>query len=194
MNPVEEWRLFVAISLPDEVGRAVAPIIDELRRTKADVKWVQPENLHLTLKFLGEVPVGKAERIAEALRAVPEREPFRLALRGIDAFPSPASPRVVWIGLADGVPDFISLAHDVDGALVKLGFLREKKPVSPHLTLGRVRSPMNGEALRAAIGRLTAVEAGGFLAGEARLYRSELRPSGPVYSVVANLPFRRLEP
>lgn len=153
------------------------------------MKWVEPGNLHFTLKFLGEVPAMKVGAVAEALRTMPARSPFGMTLQGIGAFPAPGDPRVVWIGLDQGKAGFKALARDVDGALVKIGYPGEKRPFSPHLTLGRARGPMNREALRAAIERSSSARAGGFTVAEVRLYRSELRPSGPVYTVVAGFPF-----
>ncbi len=190
MSQIADWRLFVAITIPDELRRGIVAIQDGLRRSRADVKWVESENLHLTLKFLGEVPAGRVGAVVEALRGMPARPPFPMTLQGTGAFPGTGSPRVIWIGLTQGKAEFTALASDVDGALKRIGYPEARKPVSPHLTLGRVRGPTNGEALRAAIERSASVRAGGFTVAAVHLYRSELRPSGPIYTAVAGFPFR----
>ena len=132
-------RLFVAINFPrqlcESVWRAAAP----LREHRYPVKWVTPESMHLTLKFLGPVDSGREAAIAAALAQVAARaKPFPLPLGGLGAFPSAQRPRVVWAG-CEAVPPLELLQHDVERAMHEQGFALEGRPFRPHLTLGRVR-------------------------------------------------------
>ncbi|MHB0886904.1 MAG: RNA 2',3'-cyclic phosphodiesterase [Bacillota bacterium] len=186
----DSWRLFVAVHLPPDLVSGVTRVQDQLRRSRADVKWVEEENLHLTLKFLGEVPEGRVPSVREALTAVGEVAPFRVSLRGVGAFPGPGSPKVVWVGLSDGASEFVRLAGAVDRALAARGFARERRPASPHLTIGRVRGPSNLEALRRGMDAVGPAAIGSFECREARLYRSVLGTGGPVYTVLETIPLR----
>lgn len=186
----DSWRLFVAVHLPPNLVSGVTRVQEELRRSRADVKWVEEENLHLTLKFLGEVPVGRVGAAREALAAVGGVAPFRIGLRGVGAFPGRGNPRVVWAGLSEGAAEFVRLAAAVDRELVRRGFPPEKRPASPHLTIGRVRGPSNAEALRRAMEGVGSVDLGSFRCEETRLYRSVLGPGGPAYTVLEAAPLR----
>ncbi len=181
-------RCFVAIRLDPALRPAAARIQAELGRTRVAVKWVEPENLHLTLKFLGEVPARQTDRIVAVLeQACRGQAPFELELAGLGAFPGARAPRVVWIGVRDGLAALAALAGRVEDALVALGFEREARPFSAHLTLGRIREPERARPL----GR--ALEAGGpavlgrMAADAVWLMRSDLRPAGPVYTSLARL-------
>ena len=132
-----------------------------------DVAWVAPGNLHLTLKFLGAVPEAR--------------------ILGLGAFPSANRPRVVWAGVTDGASETVELARRVDTALAKLGFARDERPFSPHVTLGRVRRPGRDPALTEALGSATAREFGRMRVPGATLMRSELGPRGARYTELAKV-------
>ncbi|MHB8927719.1 MAG: RNA 2',3'-cyclic phosphodiesterase [Bacillota bacterium] len=183
-------RLFVAVPLPSELVAGIVRVQERLRRARADVKWVEADNLHLTLKFLGEVPEGSVESVRRALAGASGIAPFRVVLRGVGAFPGPGSPRVVWVGLTEGASQFVRLAGDVDRALAFAGFAPEMRPASPHLTIGRVRGPLNREALRPAMEEVGPADLGAFECRETRLYHSVLTAGGPVYMVLASFPLR----
>jgi len=184
------WRLFVALRLPEELVAGVVEVQERLRRALADVKWVEPKNLHLTLKFLGDVPEGRVADVRRGLEAASEIQPFRIALGGVGAFPSPGNPRVIWVGLTEGVARFSRLAGAVDRALADKGFVPEVRPPSPHLTIGRVRGPANLDALKRLMGEIGAADVGGFECTEMRLYRSVLTARGPLYTILGAFPFR----
>lgn len=180
----ESLRLFVAVTLPEAVRGRLAAAQERLRAAQGDVSWVRVENLHLTLKFLGETDGKRVPRVREALRAVgPGLPPFDAVLAGVGAFGGRA-PRVVWAGMAEGAAPLTGLADRVDAALGAVGVAKERRPFAAHATLGRVRSPRNAAALSAAIAAerdasFGAVRVDGFL-----LMHSQLGPQGSTYSVV----------
>ena len=153
------------------------------------VAWVAPGNLHLTLKFLGAVPEERIEAIAGALStSAPDLHPFEARIRGLGAFPSAVKPRVIWAGVHDGAAEMTTLAGRVDAALAPLGFAREERPFSPHVTLGRVRQPRRDPALAEALAGAIAREFGRMRVPGAFLMRSELSPRGARYSELAKVP------
>ena len=153
-----------------------------------DVAWVAPANLHLTLKFLGAVPEARIDAIVAALtRSGLDLRPFEARIRGLGAFPSGTRPRVIWAGVTDGASEMVELARRVDAALAELGFAREERPFSPHVTLGRVRQPGRNPALSDALGSATAREFGQMRVPSASLMRSELGPRGARYTELATV-------
>jgi RNA 2',3'-cyclic 3'-phosphodiesterase len=173
-------RTFVAVFPPPAVRRALSDAALELP-VAGEVRWVRPENVHLTLKFLGDVPEDDLGRIAEALEQVSLRHgPFEAELSGFGAFPSARSARILWAGIGEGSEALRSLARDVDASLEPLGFEREDRAYVPHLTLGRAR------------GRPVSLEAGGtpppvsgFLVGSVELVESVLGGAQSAYATLA---------
>ena len=173
-------RLFIAAPISEEVRRGVAALIEELRAAGADYKWTGPENLHVTLAFLGETPETELPNIEKALRAaVAGQKPFDMVFSGLGAFSSLKNPRIIWIGLSAGADSLIKLAR----ALIQSGIKpkEEKREFSPHLTLGRMRSLKNLAGLKTELGK-------GFQGREWRcgvdrliLYRSRPSPQGSKY-------------
>ncbi|HKK08374.1 MAG TPA: RNA 2',3'-cyclic phosphodiesterase [Gemmatimonadota bacterium] len=183
-------RLFVAINLPEAVRRLIYDGTARLRETEMPARWVAPERIHLTLKFLGDVRDERREDAVAALReAASGYAPFDLALEGVGAFPSLRRPRVVWLGIAATLP-LRALKHDVEHAYAQLGFERESRAFHPHLTLGRARD-------RAEAGEFRALERlagqirvqGGFRVEGVELMRSRLGRGGAEYSVEASAGF-----
>ncbi len=176
----------MAILLPDSQRAALATEIERLGARARGVGWVAPENLHLTLKFLGGVEPARLERVAEVLApAAAVAAPFELALRGLGAFPSSARPRVVWAGVQTGGDAVAALAARVEAALSPLDFPREDRPFSAHVTLGRVREPRGDPALTAALVAGAATDFGRFQVERMALMRSDLSPRGARYTALA---------
>jgi 2'-5' RNA ligase len=184
----EMWRLFIAIELPEEVLSALVKIQARLKQQPSSqaVRWVDPKGIHLTLKFLGDVPVDQRDTLQDALtRAVHGLLPFDLATGGLGCFPNPKRPRVVWVGIQGQMDILHTLRDAVEAQIAPLGYPTEDRPFSPHLTLGRVRR----EADRRDVSRLGELVAGTALEqavawhiNQVCLIRSELKPSGAVYT------------
>ena len=183
-------RLFLALDLPPQVRSSLEEAQRKLKRTGADVRWTRIPSIHLTVKFLGQVEAGRVEEIRRTLepvaRACPELD---LRPAGAGVFPGPRNPRVVWIGLRGDLEGLAGLAREVDQALTGLGFPAEKRPFRPHLTLGRVRSGRNKAGLIEGILGLADFKGPEFRARELILFRSELKPSGAVYTPLERIPF-----
>lgn len=182
----ETCRCFIAVALPASLREAIREFL--LRRAPAvgGVKWVGAEHLHLTLKFLGEVGRERIPAVAGALdAALAGFAPFPTRLHAAGAFPSPARPRVVWIGVAAGAAELAALAAAVETALSPLGFPPEDRPFAAHLTVGRVKAPpRDPAALPALIDAVRDRTWGEFVVPEVHLMRSELFPEGPRYSIL----------
>ncbi|MGH7356587.1 MAG: RNA 2',3'-cyclic phosphodiesterase [Candidatus Rokuibacteriota bacterium] len=180
-------RAFVAILLPDEIRARLGAEARALGRVAADVAWVAEPNLHLTLRFLGQVDEARVPAIADALRSAAEVPAFDLALRGLGAFPTPARPRVLWVGAGPGAKAAAALAARVSAALDALGFPREERPFASHVTLGRVRTPRRNPALADALAQAGERDFGGLRVGAVSLMRSHLSPAGARYTELAAL-------
>lgn len=176
-------RTFIAIEIPEAVKAKMAEVQAELKKSGADVGWTRPEGIHLTLKFLGPVETGTVGEISTALEAALRgTEAFSLDVKGIGVFPTPRAPRVLWIGLGGDIDAARALTEKVETVCKGFGFAREKRPFTPHLTLGRVRSPKGIAALMKAAAGYEGIELGGFTAGRVSVMKSELKPSGAVYT------------
>ena len=180
---MEKIRSFIAIEIPEDLRQKLREFLRELKNTGADVKWVRPEGIHLTLKFLGAVERDALETLSLALRpAIEKFAPFELKAQGAGCFPSFRNPRVVWTGLIEE-ENFVSrLQREIETITAGLGFPSEDRPFKPHLTLGRVRSPKGKIPLTQMIAGNSHLDLGTFRVDRVILFRSELRPEGAVYT------------
>jgi len=184
-------RCFVAVDVPSDVRAHVAALAARLRQAapRADVRWSSVDTLHVTLKFLGEVPDARVPDVARTVGEVAAGHPaLALEAAGTGGFPSASRPRVVYVGIRGRVDALARLAAAVDGALDTLGFPGERRAFRAHLTLGRVRSPRGGEGLADALRAAGEATAGAWTSDEVLLYRSRLHPKGAVHEVVARFP------
>jgi 2'-5' RNA ligase len=180
-------RAFVAVDLSPEVRAAVVAAQATLRETAphADVRWVDAANMHLTLKFLGEVAEARVADVTAATAEVATRHrPFWLAAGGVGGFPSLARPRVLWTGLVSGHREIGLLAADLERTVEPLGFPLEARPFSGHVTLGRVRSPRGLSRVTKTATVLADRAFGEWQVGEMVLYRSHLGRGGAVYEPI----------
>jgi RNA 2',3'-cyclic 3'-phosphodiesterase len=178
-------RSFLAIELPKTVLEEIRELQAEMKRSRADVRWVGPEKIHLTLKFFGDIEETKVDEIiGEIEEPVCGTPPFRLNVRGMGAFPHLKSPRIVWIGLVDEKGVLLPLQKELDRNLEKAGFPREKRPFQPHLTLGRVNSSRGKDELIWHVEKHQEDEFGEFEVDKVILFQSDLRPTGPIYTVL----------
>ncbi len=183
----KKLRAFIAVELPPAARDAVEGVIRDLRaRTGDGVRWVRPEGVHLTLKFLGDIDAYTVPALSQALdRCAAPAAPFDLCLEGVGAFPNARRPRVVWVGLGGGLEALLGLQQSIEGELEALGYARERRAFTPHLTLGRVRDrlpPTQGRALSEALGVVSVQPGVGMPVREVSLIKSDLRPSGAVYT------------
>ncbi|MCX7605441.1 MAG: RNA 2',3'-cyclic phosphodiesterase [Bryobacteraceae bacterium] len=182
-------RLFCAIDLPYQVRRNLELLL-QLLRPKADLQWSPPSNLHVTTKFIGEWPEEDLEILKEALAAVPAPGEFAVDIQGLGWFPDAANPRVFWAGVRAGEP-LQQLARATEDACARLGIARENRPYSPHLTLARIRRPVDLGPLRSALASLASDHFGRFTAAQFHLYESKLRPGGSIYTKLASFPLKK---
>ena len=181
-------RLFVALEIDTQVRESLAALIGEFRALAPKLKWVRADNLHLTLKFIGETESAKLDAIRAALDGVRSSKPVELQVQGLGFFPNDRWPRVFWAGV-HASDNLAALAADIDAACATLGFAREKHPYSPHLTLARLESTHPTGGLRDAIERNKALEFGAFRSAEFHLIESKLKPAGAEYTTVQSFPF-----
>jgi RNA 2',3'-cyclic 3'-phosphodiesterase len=180
-------RLFTGIDLDRQTRGKVADLLASFRPT-AQLLWSPFENLHITTKFIGDVPTDKLDELKAALRRVPVTGGFPVCLHGFGWFPNPHNPRSFFIGVDAG--DKISqLARETNAVLAEIGIQAETKPFTPHLTLARIKkADVDLRPLRAAIAALPSVEFGEFVVPSFHLYLSELQSSGSRYTKIAEFP------
>ncbi len=181
-------RLFVALEIPSAVRENLGTLLKSLRAVSPQTRWVRPENLHLTLKFIGEVEDPKLAAIRTALAAVRSDQPVALDFRGLGFFPNDKRPRVFWASIGAS-PNLITLAADIDKAMGTLGIPPGQRPFSPHLTLARFEPPRLPEKLRAAIQENAAHEFGSLRTSQFHLIESKLKSSGAEYTTLESFPF-----
>lgn len=174
-------RLFVAIDLPDDIRQSAADIC----RGVHGVRWLPPEQLHLTLRFIGEVDDAVNAAIRRGLAAI-ALPPFPVSLQGVGCFPSPRRPRVLWVGLSGGTP-LMQLQHDVETAVVAAGLPPEERPFSPHITLARLKDHREGDAAPF-LTRNASFHSGPFTVDTFHLYSSILTAKGAIHRREASYP------
>ena len=186
MGGLAAVRTFVAVLLSDEIRQRLAQEVEALRPHASGVAWVVPANLHITVKFLGNVDEARLPEAGAALGRAATVPAFEVDIRGLGAFPTVTRPRVLWAG-APGAPAFARLADSVDRTLAALGFPPEARGFTPHVTLGRVREPRRDVALAALLEAAAARPFGTLRVERLSLMRSDLSPRGARYSELAAL-------
>jgi 2'-5' RNA ligase len=180
-------RTFIAVPLEEKVRAKIVALQEEMTAAGSDMKWVEPENLHVTLLFLGEVELRESIEVCRAVRRAAEAiSPFKLETAGVGCFPNPRRPRTLWVGASEGRDELIHLHHAIEAELLELGcYRREERGYTPHITLGRIKTDDATPELRTMIaeqadwlGRKQTVR-------EVHVLTSELRSSGPTYVVLS---------
>jgi RNA 2',3'-cyclic 3'-phosphodiesterase len=188
-------RSFLAIEIPTEVQTAIADSIVPLLKAlpKPLIRWVPSHNVHLTLKFLGDVSPANLEELVEALKKeVAACESFAMDVGGLGAFPTPHRARVLWIGL-DAPPALAVLLRSVEKVSTRLGYPSEDRPFSPHLTIGRVGQNVSGadlQRIRTALEETQIGTIGTVRADAIQIFKSDLNPAGAVYTRLYQLPLK----
>jgi 2'-5' RNA ligase len=185
-----EIRSFIAIELSEEAKEGLARLRKELERDEHKfVKWVDPGGIHLTLKFLGNIPSKRVTEITEAIKeAARGISPFHLEISGLGAFPSLRQARVLWVGIGGEVDKLSRLQQNIDSTLAPRGFAKEERPFVPHLTLARIRqgaSPLERRSFGELVGSTTFEDKYPVEVEAVRLMRSQLTPAGAIYTCLS---------
>jgi 2'-5' RNA ligase len=179
-------RTFIAVDLDPAVRKRTVALQETLKKTGTEVKWVEPENLHLSLLFLGEV---EDREVVEVCRIVSETTQqhanFLMSVETAGCFPNPRRPRVLWVGVGQGAQPLCQIHDALEIPLLDLGYRREERKYSPHITLGRVKSDRPTEKLASALAQHAAWKGGEFQVRELRVMGSKLTPQGPEYTVLS---------
>lgn len=180
-------RLFVALQIPEEVREAIAALIRELKPLDDSWKWTRPENLHVTLKFLGEIQEVRLKQFTETLRAVRADLPIAMMFRGLGFFPDEKRPRVLWAGI-EAPASLPALAESLEEAFVRMGLPREEKAFTPHLTLARSKTGKPSPKLREAFSKCAERDFGAGKASAFHLIESRLKSTGAEYTTLQSFP------
>ena len=182
-------RAFIAVEIPEHIQQTVGNYINEINSQLTDIKWVKPENLHLTIKFLGDITERQSDVLRGCLNNIAKDfSPFDVSLSHLGFFPSQANPKVIWLGADNGIGDLLDVFHDMEDCLDDAGFDREARTFSPHLTIGRVKRHRN-VVVPDSLPEFNEVE---FQVNRVALIKSTLTPDGPIYKKLTEKEFTRV--
>jgi RNA 2',3'-cyclic 3'-phosphodiesterase len=185
-------RSFIAIEIPDEIKTEMVKVQEQLRTSNVDASWPRPEGVHLTLKFLGEMPETKIPEIMNGIRTAGEGiGPFRLEVKGVGTFPNPKNARVVWIGLSGDIEKLTKLQAAVEDAMVRMGLAREGRKFTPHLTLGRIKFIRLRDKWIKTLDEIKNISLPVFDVTAVSLMKSELKPSGALYTEMGSVVLKK---
>jgi 2'-5' RNA ligase len=185
-------RSFLAFELPPEIREKIGEVSIELQKLTLPVRWVKLTNIHLTIIFLGYVDEDKIDDIKEKVNLVVKRfSIFKTRLNGIGVFPNWRRPRVIWVGLGEEIERLSNLREELQTELKVLGFKPEKRPFAPHLTIGRFKGLVDrDEELKSILDRYHDLSGDLQYLNELVLFKSDLKPDGPVYTKMASWQLR----
>ena len=182
--PDERIRSFISVDLDDpDINTRISKAQHDLEQTGASLKLVSAEILHLTLRFLGEIPQSTVQKVIEAMDGL-RFQPFEIQFSGLGVFPNPRRISVVWVGIVSGKEQLDSIFRELEPRLRQIGLPPDNKGFSPHMTIARVKSGVNKEALARCVESMRGMEFGRFEASSVRLKRSVLTPKGPQYTTI----------
>jgi len=188
-------RAFIAVEIPSEIHQAIDKETAQIQATlnPAIVRWVPASNIHLTLKFLGDISPANLEMLAQMLTVeVSQHQAFEIKFGGLGAFPNPKRPRVIWIGI-QAPAGLEALQHGIEAAAATLGYPNEKRPFSPHLTIGRVKQNVGSAGMQKIRTALEETEVGSLGTAQVisvHLFKSDLKPTGAVYTRLFTAPLK----
>jgi RNA 2',3'-cyclic 3'-phosphodiesterase len=183
-------RVFIAIDIDDKIRKAIADlqkqIASKVSVKQGDLKWVEPNNIHLTLKFLGEISDEQVAEVSEIAKTVAQaHQKFDLEIGSVGSFGG-RSAKVIWVGVGKGTEESLALQDDLNDLLTPLGYPKEQREFSPHLTLCRVNHPIAGLKMGEAIAQFSHLKLGSIAADALCVYQSQLTPAGPTYTLLAS--------
>ena len=179
-------RTFIGVDIGDAIRASAATLQKELAKTGAEVKWVTPESMHVTLLFLGEVDDRELHAVCKAVREAAAGEPpFPLRVSGLGAFPTPRRPKILWAGITDGAEQLQRLNLALEERMLELGcYRKEERGYTPHLTLGRVKGDRDAFAVAPELAKRRDWDGGRTTVDEVRVFASVLEKAGPVHTVL----------
>jgi 2'-5' RNA ligase len=185
-------RAFIAVELPKDLKKELAALEMLLKNNGPSVvKWVDPDSIHITLKFLGEISTDKVEKLIQAMdEAVKGTAPFQLEVRKLGAFPAPDRPQVIWVGVKGEVDKITRLQQSIEASCERLGFSRENRAFTPHLTLGRVRDearPNERQRLGKQLMETSFTSLHNVEVTEINLLKSQLTPAGAIHTIIGTV-------
>jgi 2'-5' RNA ligase len=184
-------RSFLAIDLPTAIKERLAGQIRILSPGTSGIKWVDPRQIHLTLKFFGSISTEGVDKISVSTKKVTlDKKPFSLTLKGVGGFPHIRRPRIIWAGLSRDLEALLKLVEELEISYEQIGIAREDRSFHPHLTLGRNKTNQPNEKLFQRLSGWVEEESEPFGVEEIILYKSDLKPFGPVYSKMCSFPLR----
>jgi len=185
-------RTFIAFKLPKNIIFSISEIQNRFKSYAFNARWINPENIHLTLKFLGDINYTDIEKVGKTIiNAVNSHASVSLAVKGAGVFPGIKRPRVIWVGLTGEIEKLVSIQNDIEENLEKLGFPREKRPFRGHLTLGRIKGKMNPQKLLNVIKKFEKFESELFVADKIFLIKSDLKSTGSIYTELKSISLHR---
>ena len=187
-------RVFIAIDIDDKIRKAIAGLQKQIASNvdvkKGDLKWVEPNNIHLTLKFLGEISDEQLAEVSEITKTVAQaHQKFNLEIESVGSFGG-RSAKVVWVGAGKGTDALLALQKDLDDLLAQAGYPQEEREFSAHLTLCRVNHPIAGLKIGEAIAQFSHLKLGSIAAEAIYIYQSQLTPQGPIYTMLSDFKLR----
>jgi 2'-5' RNA ligase len=179
-------RTFIAVDIAKPIRDRTIALQETLARTGTEVNWVEPQNLHVTLLFLGEVDNREVPRVCQLVAGCTQKHAaFPMSVETVGCFPNPRRPRVVWVGIGEGAEPLCAIHDALEVALQDLGYRREERRYTPHITLGRVKGDHPTDELAAVLAKKADWKAGEMTVQELLIMSSELTPKGPMYTVLS---------
>ena len=178
----DKLRLFIAIELPSNIIDGLRNVQEELKDKSNKSSWAKPENIHLTLKFLGDTETGKIDSMVNILEGIAGRSfSFEISVKGVGTFPAAGNPRVIWVGIEEN-KDMLQLYNNIEEGLAALGFEKERRDFKPHLTLGRIKFLNDRAGLKRRLEKVAGLNLGRFAVAGFALFKSTLTPEGAIHT------------
>ncbi len=176
-------RSFIAIKLSEDIRSVLKDIQDQLKAINCSIKWIEPKNLHLTLKFIGNIEINKLNAVKEIMKMIPSNNTL-IQLDSIKVFPNIKKPRIIWVGVTEKTPMLINIANYLNETLSTIGIPKEEKAFTPHITIGRVKTSKNLHELIKCMEQISIPKETKQMVTNITLFKSTLTPTGPIYEEI----------